>query len=64
MYFCMGGLYHYIVACTYLGNGTGHRTVTMAAPLLVTSSSVRYEAVLHNKVFVFMLYVYEEDCLE
>ena len=32
----------------HLGNGTGHRTVTMAAPLLFTSGLVRYEAVLHS----------------
>ena len=44
----MGGLYRYIVACAHLGNGTGRRTVTMAAPLLVTSELVRYEAVLHS----------------
>ena len=32
-----------------LKNGTGHRTVTMEAPLVVlTSGSVRYEAVLHS----------------
>ena len=32
----------------HLGNGTGHRTVTMTAPLLPTSGLVRYEAVFHN----------------
>ena len=37
-----------IVACAHLGNGTGHRTVTLAAPLLLTSGPVRYEAVLHS----------------
>ena len=31
-----------------LGNSTGHRTVTMAAPLLLTSGPGRYEAVLHS----------------
>ena len=29
----MGGLYLCIVACTHLGNGTGRRAATMAAPL-------------------------------
>ena len=32
----------------HLGNGSGHRTVTMMAPLLLTSDMMRYEAVLHN----------------
>ena len=32
----------------HLGNGTGHRTVTMAAPLLLTSGPARYEALLHG----------------
>ena len=36
----------------HLGNGTGHSTVTMAAPLVltsgVTSGLARYEAVLHS----------------
>ena len=31
-----------------LGNGTGHKTVTIAAPLSLTSGPVRYENVLHN----------------
>ena len=35
-----------IVACTHLGNGTGRRTETMAAPLQLTSGPVGYEAVL------------------
>ena len=47
----MGGSHRCIVACTYLGNGTGHRTATMAAPLLLTSGPARYEAVLHNNLF-------------
>ena len=33
---------------THIGNGTGHRPVIMAAPLVVTSGPVRYEAVLHS----------------
>ena len=45
---CMGSLYCCIVACTHLGNGTGHRTVTMAAPLLLPSGLVRYYAMLHS----------------
>ena len=34
----------------HLGNGTGRRTVTMAALLLLTSGPARYEAVLHGCV--------------
>ena len=45
---CMVSLYGCIGACTHLGNGTGHITVTMAAPLLHTSDPVRYEAVLQS----------------
>ena len=37
-----------IVGDAHLGNGTGRRTPTLAAPLLLTSGSVRYEAVLHS----------------
>ena len=34
---------------TDLGNGTGHRTAILAAPLaLVTRSLVRYEALVHS----------------
>ena len=33
---------------THLGNDTGRRTVTVAAPLLLTSGLVRYEAMLHT----------------
>ena len=44
---CMESLYHWIVACTHLGSGTGHRTATMAEPLLPTSDPVWYEAVLY-----------------
>ena len=33
----MGGAYLCIVACAHLGNGTGHRTATLVAPLLLTS---------------------------
>ena len=36
-----------IIACTHLGNGTGHRTVNMP-PLLLNSDLVSYEAVLHS----------------
>ena len=32
----------------HLGNGTGHRTATMTAPLLLTSGPVMYETVLHS----------------
>ena len=45
---CMGSLYHCIVACAYLGNGTGCRTAIMTAPLLLTIGPVRYKAVLHS----------------
>ena len=45
---CMENLYCCIVACTYLGSGSGHRTATMAAHLLLTSGPVRCEAVLHS----------------
>ena len=31
-----------------LGKGTGHRTATMMAPLLLTIGPVRYEAMLHS----------------
>ena len=41
----MASSYHCIVACTHLGNGTDRRTVTMVAPLLLTSGPMRYEAV-------------------
>ena len=44
----MGGSYHYIVACGQLGNGTGRRTATLMALLLLTSGPVRYEAELHS----------------
>ena len=43
-----------MVACTYLQNGTGRRSVTMAAPLLLTSGPAMYEAVLHNNSLVFV----------
>ena len=32
---CIGSLYCCIVACAHLGNGTGHRTATLAAPQLL-----------------------------
>ena len=45
---CMGNLYRCIgIACVHLGNGTCHKTVTMAASLLLSCVSVRYEAVVH-----------------
>ena len=40
--------YHCIISCAHLRNGTRHRTVTMVAPLLVTSYLVGYESVLHS----------------
>ena len=55
-YVCMSGLYRYIqtdiIACAHLGNGTGHRNATMAAPLLLTSGPARYEAERHNNICV------------
>ena len=44
----MGSLYRSIVVCEHLGNGTGRRTVTMVALLLLSSGPVRYEAVLDS----------------
>ena len=42
-------IYHCIVACTHLGiNSTGRRTLTMAAPRLLTSGRLRYEVVLDS----------------
>ena len=38
----------FIVACSHFGNDTGHSTVRMTAPLLLTSGPVKYEAVLHS----------------
>ena len=32
----------------HLGNSTGRRSVTIAAPLLLTSGLAKYEAVLYN----------------
>ena len=40
--------------CTHLGNGTGHRTAIMAAPLLLTSGLAKYKAVLHNNFYYFV----------
>ena len=37
-----------MVACAHVGNSTGYRTATLAAPLLLTSGLVRYEARLHS----------------
>ena len=45
---CMGSSCRCIVACMHLGNGTGRRTATLAAPLLLTSGLMRYEAVLDS----------------
>ena len=47
---CMGDLHHCIVACAHLGNGTGCRTVTMVAPLLLTSCRAKYEVGLHSNL--------------
>ena len=47
---CMRSLYCCIVACAHLGNGTGRRTATMSALLLLTSGLVRHETVLHSCV--------------
>ena len=44
----MGSLYHCTVAYAHLGNGTGHRTASMAAALFLTSDPGRYEAVPHS----------------
>ena len=44
----MGSSHCCVVACAHLGDGTGGRTVTLAALLLLTSRPVRYEAVLHS----------------
>ena len=49
MYVCMDSLCRCIVAWGTLRElSTGRRTVTMAAPLLLTSGPVRYEIVLHG----------------
>ena len=45
---CMRGSHCCIVACAHLANGTGRRTATMMATLLITSGPVRIEAVLHS----------------
>ena len=45
---CMGSSYHRIVGCAHVGNGTGRRTVTLVAPVLLTSGVVRYETVFHS----------------
>ena len=46
---CMFGEFVSLYSCTaHIGNGTGHRTATMTAPLLLTLGSVRYEALLHS----------------
>ena len=47
----MGGVYRSIVACARLGNGTGRRTATMAAPLPFTSGLAKYEAGLHSHFY-------------
>ena len=40
---CMGGSYRYVVACSHLGNSTGRRNATMAAPrrTLVVQQSMK-----------------------
>ena len=40
---CIVSSHHCIVACAQLGNGSGRKTATLVAPLLLTSGSVRYE---------------------
>ena len=50
----MGGLCHCIVAGAHLGNGRSCRTVTMAAPLLLTSGPAMYEVELHSHFVVFV----------
>ena len=47
---CMVSLYCCLVPSAHLENGTGHRTVPMAASLLVllASGPVRYKSVLHS----------------
>ena len=47
----MGGSCPCIVACAHLRNGTGDRTVTTAALLLLTSGLARCEFELHDNVF-------------
>ena len=42
----IGSSPHCIVACAHLGNGTGHRTATLVAPLLLSSGLVRYDTIL------------------
>ena len=63
----MGGLYYCLFACTHFGNGTDHRTVTMAAPLLLTSGPVKCEAELPSNLLVFVCVrerMYEGDGLD
>ena len=43
-----GESYCCIIACTHLGNSTGCRTSTMAAPLLLIIGPERCETVLHS----------------
>ena len=52
--FCIGALQRCIVACIHLGNRTGGKTATIAAPLLLPGGPVRYEAGLHNIIVVFV----------
>ena len=44
----MGSSHCCIFACSHLGSGAGHRTMTLASPLLLTNGPVRYEAVLYS----------------
>ena len=44
-----------IDACAHIGNGTGHRTATIAAPLYLTIGPMRCEAMLHNTILVFVV---------
>ena len=61
---CMRSLYRYIVACAHLGNGTDHRTVTMAAPLLLTGGPRRNEDVLHNGFLLLYFCVYAKGSMQ
>ena len=56
---CLAGLFYGLIVCAQFGNGTGCRTVTMAAPLL-TSGATKYEAGLHSNVL--SICVCEEMC--
>ena len=50
----------------HLANGTGHRTATMVAPLLLTSGPAKFEVGLHNIFFLAFVRegMYAEDGLD